>query len=290
MPSNQSLSNQSQDERSPGIHSPGNQSPGTGSHEARRDPAPPDQANLIERYRRTGDRRIRNKIVEANMHVADHFVATYSNRSTASRDDLRQTALLALIGAVDRFDPTAGASLSTFAGRTIDGELKRYLRDRTWLVRPPRSTQERYLNVRAVVEELAHQLGRQPNVDEIADRMGIDRDSVVTAVAAGNARSNNSLDRTDDRSSAPSRLVAEIGLTDDGFARADARMSVRTALGRLDDRQQRILRMRFGEELSQPEIAERIGVSQSYVSRIIKGALAALRNDLDLRPDLSATS
>jgi RNA polymerase sigma-B factor len=144
---------------------------------------PEAERALLEDYHRTRDRRLRNRVVEAHLHLVDHYVLLHARRGVVGADDLRQTALLALIGAVDRFDPAAGASLSTFAGRTIDGELKRYLRDRTWLVRPPRSAQEAHLNVRNASEELAHELGRSPTVDELAERLGVHPDHVLLGSA-----------------------------------------------------------------------------------------------------------
>jgi len=230
-------------------------------------------------YRRTGDRRYRNEIVEAHLHLVDHYVALHVRPGVASRDDLRQTALLALIRAVDRFDPDAGASLSTFATRTIDGELKRYLRDRTWMVRPPRSAQETHLHVRRATEELSHALRRAPTVPELATHLGIDEEKIIVGLVAGQARVNESFDRPRRDDDGASSAEVGLGVDDERYELCDSLMSLRDGMARLDDRQREILRMRFDEDLSQSDIAEVIGVSQSYVSRILQSALVSLRAD-----------
>lgn len=235
----------------------------------------------VEEYRRTGNRRIRNRIVEAHLHLVDHHVRVFERRGPTSRDDLRQTALLALVGAVDRFDPEGGASLSTFAARTIDGELKRFLRDRTWLVRPPRSTQERHLDVRRAGEELTQRLGRAPTVRELADDLGRSEDDVILALIAGEARNNESLDQPVRAGEALRRMDAVAVTEEAGYELTESLVGLRRGMSRLDDRQRQILRMRFADEMSQSAISDRVGVSQSYVSRIIQSALTALRTDLE---------
>lgn len=239
-------------------------------------------ASLVAQYRSCGDRRLRNRIVEAHLHVVDHYVLTYARRAPGvAADDLRQTALVGLIGAVERFDPDGGASLTTFATRTIDGELKRYLRDRTWLVRPPRAAQETHLNIRAASEDLSHQLGRSPTVGELAEHLDLSEDRVLMGLVAGQARHNESIDQPMRHEGGGSRLEIALGQPDAAYELAEARISLGNGLARLDERERHILELRFGEELSQPEIAERIGVSQSYVSRIIQSALATLRDEFD---------
>ena len=189
--------------------------------------------------------------------------------------------MLALIGAVDRFDPDAGASLRTFADRTIDGELKRYLRDRTWVVRPPRSVQETHLHVRGAIDVLAHELGRAPTVSELSARLGIDEDRVIEGLVAADARECASIQRPSHVDEG-STIEDTLGHVDGRIDLTDDRVAVRHVIDRLDPRQSEVLRLRFFEGLSQPEIAERFGISQSYVSRIIRGALSELRSGLDV--------
>ena len=236
-------------------------------------------AHLIEEYRRTGDRRLRNRVVEAHLHLVDHYVASCARGGLVSKDDARQTALLALIGAVDRFDPAGGASLITFATRTIDGELKRYLRDRSWMVRPPRSAQETHLNLRRASEQLSQELGRAPTVAEFARHLDIDEDHVHIGLVAGLGRRNESVDHPARDDDSAHRLEATLGHEDVGFDLTEARISLRAGMSRLDDRQRDLLHMRFAKGMSQPDIAREVGVSQSYVSRIIRSALSVLRSE-----------
>jgi RNA polymerase sigma-B factor len=211
---------------------------------------------LFVEYRATGDRRVRNVLVEQHRDVADYFVKRYSRRGVAA-DDLRQLALIAIIHAVERFDPDVGVAFSTFASRTIEGELKRYFRDRTWSVRPPRRAQELHLELRRAEEDLTQQLGRSPTVAELAATLDASEDHVLEALEAGVAHQAASLDQSpgpdDDGATRGERVLAE---SDPGFY------------------------MRFFENMTQPEIAERIGVSQSYLSRILRKALVDLRSRL----------
>ncbi len=234
----------------------------------------------LTEYRRTQDRRVRNRIVEAHLHLVDHYVARYE-RGAASADDVRQTALVALIGAVDRFDPTAGASLRTFADRTIEGELKRYLRDRTWLVRPPRAAQEIHLHLRRAAEELGHELHRSPTVAELAERLDVDEEQVLSGLVVGTTRESESIHRQIRDDEGALTLEATLGDVDPGIDLTEVRMIVRRGTDKLDHRQIELLHQRFIDGLSQPEIAARHGISQSYVSRIIRSALATLREEFD---------
>jgi RNA polymerase sigma-B factor len=240
---------------------------------------PADLGELFREYRRTGSRRIRNQIVEAHLDIPDYYVRRFAGKGVAA-DDLRQTALLAMLRAVDRYDPDLGVEFSTFAGRTIDGELKRYFRDRTWAVRPPRRTQELHLHLRRAGEELTHELGRAPTVRELADAVDETVDHVLEALEAGVAHRANSLDQPagDDDGQAPAERLL---VSDDvGYERIDRRLVVGELLDLLDDREREIIALRFFEGMSQPEIAERIGVSQSYLSRLLRKALLRLRDVL----------
>src|SRR3954468_16509856 len=145
-------------------------------------------------YRRTGDRRLRNELVEQHRGSADYFVKRYARRGVPE-DALRQVALLAIVHAVDRFDPDVGVAFSTFASRTIEGELKRYFRDRTWSVRPPRRAQELHLELRRADEDLTQRLGRSPTLTELAAEVGESEDHVLEALEAGVAHQATSLDQ-----------------------------------------------------------------------------------------------
>jgi len=237
-------------------------------------------AELLREYRVTGDRRIRNRIVESQMHLVEHYVIRYRRPGRAEPDDLRQTALMALVGAVDRFDDRFGASLQTFAARTIEGELKRFLRDRTWLVRPPRSTQEVHLRVRRAMEELSHELTRSPTTAEIAERLGEPVETVILGLVAAAQRDGESISRRRRDEDSP-QLEDALSCTDDGFDLTEQRIVLRDAVHELEERHLRILRLRYLDEMTQPEIAEAIGVSQSYVSRLLRDGLATLRREFE---------
>ena len=204
----------------------------------------------------------------------------FSRSSGVAGDDLRQTALMAILHAVERFDPEKGVAFRTFASRTIEGELKRHLRDKSWSVRPPRRAQELHLQLRRVGEELSQRLGRAPTVAELADEAGVDADAVLEAFEAGQARAATGLDAPGPSGTPDSSLAQMLGSLDPSFSTVDERVVLDEALATLDEREREVLRMRYVEELSQPEIAERIGVSQSYVSRILRSTLARLRTEL----------
>lgn len=252
--------------------------PGAASSSRRTGTVEADPIELFVEFRRTRDRNLRNRLVEDHRHLAEYFVKRYSHRGIAA-DDLRQLGLVAIIHAVDRFDPEMGVAFSTFASRTIEGELKRYFRDRTWSVRPPRRAQELHLELRQVEEDLAQKLGRSPTVAELADALDVSEDHVLEALEAGSAHQAASLDQPsiasdEDSSSRGDRVLAEI---DEGYVEVDSQIIVRDLLERLPERERKIVYMRYFENMTQPEIAEKVGVSQSYLSRILRKALVELR-------------
>jgi RNA polymerase sigma-B factor len=247
----------------------------------------PAVGEMFVEFARTRDRRLRNQLVEQHMHVVDYSVRRYSNRGVPT-DDLRQVALMAVINAVDRFDPEVGVAFSTFASRTIEGELKRYFRDRTWSVRPPRRAQELHLDLRRMDEELTHVLGRSPTIAELANALDVTEDHVLEALEAGTAHQAASLDQPapgdEDGASRGDRLLGEV---DGGYSRVDREMIIRELVADLPERERTIIFLRFFEGLNQPEIAERVGVSQSYLSRILRRTLVDLKERLTELPELA---
>ncbi|MCC5952532.1 MAG: sigma-70 family RNA polymerase sigma factor [Acidimicrobiia bacterium] len=237
-----------------------------------------DRLELFRRYRASGDRRLRNDLVEANLQLTNTFVRRYSGRGP-SRDDVQQQALLALVLAVERFDPEMGVAFSTFASRTIDGELKRHLRDRAWAVRPPRRLQELSLELRKVEEELTHGFGRAPTVVELAEALDASVEDVLAAREATGSRSSSSIDsptREDGLS-----VVDTLGSEDASYERVEQREILTALMANLDEREREVLTLRFGAQLGQPQIAERLGLSQSYVSRLISRTVARLREQFE---------
>ncbi|MFN0091306.1 MAG: SigB/SigF/SigG family RNA polymerase sigma factor [Acidimicrobiales bacterium] len=248
-------------------------------------PAPsPNPGERFVEYRRTRSRRLRNELVEANAGLAAYFARRYAQRGVAL-DDLTQVAMLALLNAVERFDPDRGVKFATFAGRTIDGEMKRFFRDRTWSLRVPRRSKELHLAMRTAAERLTHEQGRPPTIAELAAALEVDADEVVEAIDAGAAYRTASLDQPgdDEQSAAPRSLAAE-----GGYGEVDSRVLIERLLAQLPERERTIIELRFFGELSQAEIAEKVGVSQMHVSRLIRRTLGELRELLDSRSGLGS--
>jgi RNA polymerase sigma-B factor len=236
-----------------------------------------DDLELFREFARSRSRKIRNQLVERHMGLAAH-IANRFRRSGGTDDDLRQVAMLGLVKAVDRFDPEFGATFSAFAGRTIEGELKRHFRDRSWVVRVPRGAKELHLLVRNASERLAHDLERSPTVDEIAEHLHVDRDDVLRGLAATAAYSVGTLDSGsgDDDEVAADRQRA-LAAHEPGYDDADNRSVILELLERLPDRERDIVRLRFYDRMSQSEIADVVGVSQMHVSRLLRRSFEQMR-------------
>lgn len=231
---------------------------------------------LFEEFRRTGRRRHRNAIVELHLGLASHIAARMSGGRR--RDpDVEQVAMLALVKAVDRFDPSFEVPFAAFASRTIEGEIKRYFRDATWALKVPRGAKDLHLVVRNGTEELSKRLGRSPTVDELAVHLQLDRSDVVTGLAAGEGRNTTTFDRpTNDDDNDPDRSRA-LGRVDRSFADIDDQSAVQSLLAGLPERERRIVELRFYEDLTQSEIADRMGMSQMHVSRLLRRAFDQMR-------------
>jgi RNA polymerase sigma-B factor len=247
----------------------------------------PANDELFGELSRTGRRSVRNTLVERHIGFARHIAKRYRNRGV-SDDDLNQIALLALVKAVDRFDPDYGAAFTAFAGRTIEGEIKRHFRDGAWSVRVPRSTKELHLMVRQATDDLHHELGHSPTVKDVAAHLDISTDAVVGALGAAAAYTSSSLDAPGGADSETgqdrSRHLAQ---NDERLEAAPNRVLVDQLIETLPDREQEIIRLRYFAELSQAEIAERVGVSQMHVSRLLRRSLSLMRNAVE-SPNLNA--
>jgi RNA polymerase sigma-B factor len=234
---------------------------------------------LFEEYARIGSVEVRNRLVESHAPLAEYFARRY--RRPGNEEDVRQVAHLALVKAVDRFDPEVGVRFSTFAGRTIDGELKRHFRDRGWAVRVPRRLQEASLELRNLGEELTATHGRAPTIDELAEASGYDVDEVLEALDVQSASRATSIDRPSGAGDGSLTLAATLGSADRRFDRAEAALAVEALLDTLPERERRILELRFFGEMSQQQIADEIGISQMHVSRLLRRSLEALRSHLE---------
>jgi RNA polymerase sigma-B factor len=241
-------------------------------------PTDTDDLDLFRRYRDTHSRSLRNELVERHMGLAAH-IARRAGRGR-SDDDLRQVAMMGLVKSVDRFDPDRGVAFSAFAGRTIEGELKRHFRDRTWSVRVPRSAKELHLSVRRATDELGHTLGRAPTVAELAEHLDLDRDDVVAGLAAGAAQTAGTLDTSGVGDDTASDRNAALSTSEEGFELAEHREVVSRLLDRLPERERRIVELRFCEEMSQSEIAAVTGISQMHVSRLLRRSFEQMRSSV----------
>ncbi len=243
------------------------------------------EEELRERFRTlraagaAGDQALRSALVQEFTGLAAYFARRYDRRGVP-REDLHQVAMLGLLNAVDRFDPEMETRFVSFAGRTIDGEIKRFFRDRTWSVRMPRRLQELHLRVRKGSEELAHSLGRPPTVSELSEHLGVEVDEVLSALDAGNAYRADSLDRPSPGEENRRPDLAAVD-SDAGFVAIEQRSLVQDLLSGLPERERRILELRFFDELSQTDIATRMGISQMHVSRLLRRAVEQLRQQMD---------
>ncbi len=235
-----------------------------------------DHHELFLRYRAEPSRRLRNELVELHMALAAH-IARRLSRGTHD-PDIRQVAMVGLVKAVERFEPERGIPFAAFAGRTIEGEIKRHFRDRTWSVRVPRSAKELHLAVRRATDELNQELHRSPTVDELAAHLQIDRDDVVTGLTAGASYTASSLDTAPgDENRVASDHRSSLATTDAGLELSEQRAIAVELLSRLPAREREIVVLRFFEDLSQSEIAERMGISQMHVSRLLRSSFERMR-------------
>jgi RNA polymerase sigma-B factor len=221
---------------------------------------------------------LRERAIEAWIPLARHLAARYAGRGEPN-DDLVQTAIIGLIKAIDKFDPSFGIDFAGYAIPTVIGEIKRHFRDRTWAIRVPRRLQELRLYITSANNTLTHTLGRAPTVADIAEHLGVSEEEVLEGLEGARAYQATSLS-TPVGSDGGSELGETLGGEDDGYALAEARVALGPALATLDAREQRIITLRFYGNLTQTEIAEQIGISQMHVSRLITRALKKLRGQL----------
>jgi RNA polymerase sigma-B factor len=236
---------------------------------------PRDDTRLFQRYRRDHDPAARDALVERYTPLARQLARRYRS---SDAEDVMQVAYIGLLKAIDRFDPDRGLAFSSLAVPTILGEVKRYFRDLGWTVRVPRDVQELALRMESVADDLAGELGRMPTVQEIADRCDTTRERVMEARASATAHRTISLDQPSGEPDMDD-IVDRLGGDDPGFEQAESALQVDRLLAALPERERLVLELRFREDLMQREIAERLGISQMQVSRLIARSLAALSPD-----------
>ena len=237
-------------------------------------PATNSETELLRRYAETGDAALKEELVCRFLPLARSLALRYRG-SSEDIEDLIQVASLGLVKALDGFDLERGRSFIAYAAPTILGELRRHFRDRVWEVRLPRGLQERTMAVSEAAAELSDHLGHTPTVSQIAERLNLDDEEVSEALQADEARRTLSLEVPRSREDIGSATILEtLGETEPGYDAVEAQLAAEDAP--LDERERRVLRLRFEQDLNQYEIGRRLGVSQMQVSRLMRRALRKL--------------
>lgn len=235
-----------------------------------------NEEELFRKYRETGDIAIRNQIVDKYLYIASVLAKKFVGRGV-EYDDLYQVASLALIKGVERFDERKGLKFSTFITPTITGEIKNYFRDRSRLVHLPRKVSELRVSIKREAEKFLAETGRNATAKELAARLGVSEEDVLRCSEAGGVVSlDGRVDRDGDNMSLYDVLPAEENVFED----VENRDAVHAALKNLSEEERKLVRYRFGEELSQMETAKRMGVSQMNVSRMERKILQKLKDNL----------
>ena len=230
---------------------------------------------LLIAYHRDGDEQARDQVLVELMPLVRALATRYAGRGEAL-EDLVQVGSIGLIKAVDRFDIDRGVDISSYAVPTIVGEIRRHFRDKAWAMHVPRRLKELSVRLSRVLDQLTNELGRSPTIAELAKAVDVEEEDVIDALDSTNAYSTRSLqapfeDGGDDY------LADKLGTDDAGFAEVEDGAFVAAGLDALDERERRIVELRFFEEMTQSQIAAEIGISQMHVSRLLRHALATMR-------------
>jgi RNA polymerase sigma-B factor len=239
-----------------------------------------DDRTLLRRYHEEGDSAAREQLIERYMSLVRSLARRYANRGE-SLDDLVQIGAIGLIKAVDRFELDRGVELTTYATPNIIGEIKRHFRDKGWAVRVPRGLQELSVQLSRLVEQLTVQLGRSPTIAEIAEAADVEEEAVLEALESGRAYTSVSLSSAggyeDDNELDP---LETIGSEEHQYQVSEDRAVLAPGFEALDERERRILHLRFFEGLTQSQIAQQVGISQMHVSRLIRRSLEKIREEI----------
>lgn len=228
----------------------------------------------LRAYRETGDLAYRDAVIEVHLGLVRQLARRFA-RQGESFDDLVQAGSIGLLKAVDGFDPDLGFRFSAYAAATVIGELKRYLRDKGWAVRPPRRVQELCLELGHASAELTQKLGRSPNVSELACETDSTVDEVLEALEAGQAYRMSPLETS--AVHGESATPVHLGVDDANLQTSENRIVLQQFLGTLPEQERTIIELRFFEDMTQAEIGARLGVSQMQVSRLLARILRRLK-------------
>jgi RNA polymerase sigma-B factor len=239
-----------------------------------------DDKILLRRYHQEGDLQARDELIERYMSLVRSLARRYSHRGE-QLDDLVQIGAIGLIKAIDRFDLDRGVELTTYATPNIIGEIKRHFRDKGWSVRVPRGLQELNVQVSKLVEQLTVQLSRSPTIAELAEAAGVEEESVLEALESGRAYSSVSLSpgaNSDEEGDLDP--LESLGSIEHEYEISEDRAVLAPGFKVLDQRERKILHLRFFSGLTQSQIAEEIGISQMHVSRLIRRSLEKIREEI----------
>ncbi len=235
--------------------------------------------SLLVAYHREGDASARELALVELMPLVRALAARYAGRGEPL-EDLVQVGSVGLIKAVDRFDVDRGVEFSSYAVPTIVGEIRRHFRDKAWAMHVPRRLKELSLRLSRTLDELTAELGRSPTIAELAHATGVEEEDVIDALDSSNAYSTRSLHAPFDDEGDDS-LADRLGSEEAGYADVEDGALVAAGLDALDDRERRIVELRFFEEMTQSQIAAEIGISQMHVSRLLRRALATMRGRIE---------
>ncbi|WP_079148528.1 RNA polymerase sigma factor SigF [Streptomyces agglomeratus] len=226
----------------------------------------------------------RNTLIEMNLSLVRFAAGRFRNRGSGDMEDIVQVGTIGLIKAIDRFDLSREVEFTSFAVPYIVGEIKRFFRDTTWAVHVPRRLQELRVEMAKAKEQLATGLDREPTVKELAAHLGLTEDEVIEGLVASNGYTAGSLDMPTDAEAGPSnqsRALADVlGEPDPAMETIEDLHTLAPLLDQLDDRERRIINMRFGQEMTQSQIGAELGVSQMQVSRLLSRTLTKLRTGM----------
>jgi RNA polymerase sigma-B factor len=237
--------------------------------------------DLLRRYHEQGDLEARERLIEQYLPLVRSLARRYSYRGE-QLEDLVQVGCIGLIKAIDRFDVDRGVELTTYATPNIIGEIKRHFRDKGWSVRVPRGLQELNVRLSHLVEDLTVQLERSPTIAELAKAAGVEEEEVLEALESGQAYATLSLSAPTGGGEEGSDLdpLESLGELEHEYVVSEDRAVLAPGLRVLDERERRILHLRFFEGLTQSQIAQQVGISQMHVSRLIRRALDKIRDEI----------
>lgn len=239
---------------------------------------------LLRAYHREGDLGARDRALVELMPLVRALANRYSGRGEPL-EDLVQVGSIGLIKAVDRFDVDRGVEFSSYAVPTIVGEIRRHFRDKAWAMHVPRRLKELSVRLSRVLDELTTELGRSPTIAELAEATGAEQEEVIDALDSAHAYSTRSLSAPFDEGGEDT-LAEKLGTEDAGFAEVEETALIAAGIDALDERERRIVELRFFEEKTQSQIAAEVGISQMHVSRLLRRALTIMRGRLEEVSDL----